>query len=466
MGWTNADHDTRLLGGLVGGAVEWRYGVDILAADESTPLENPLVYDQNASDRLVPQSSSVALDVHAKSHRSVTMTLRSSDGRYLVGVAGQPSGGAGSPTATGLVWYNARYRPWIDLLTGFDPTTGAKVYERTPLGIFVLTEPETQVKNTGAMTVLNLMDKSNLLCAPFLITNSTLPTFVKSGTTVGGYASGSTFDSVMADLASRFGVPANRQNFEASALTLPDDYTIIEGSEPWTHLQALAAAMAHVIYFDSRGYLVRRSDPMNVNAPSVYTFTPGPTSIISALTRKTTLASTYNHVIVIGGSSTTSTFRGEATVATRPAPTTATPSGDRFVYVGKDGKLNDMTPDPLIGSTAQANTRASQLLARYIGQQESITIQARNLPLDPYDRITANVADAGLALDFSLDKITWNLAHSSGGGMALECSRWFAIGFVDTARPPDARERNTRPWHATAPATSSRPPQRSAGRPS
>lgn len=413
---------------LTAGSVEWRYGIDILAADEQTPLENPLVYDASAPDRLVPKSAQIQLDVQARTHRQFSLNLRSSDGRYLVGPAGFPSGGAGSPTANGLVWYSARYRPWIDLMTGFD-ANGDKVYDRTYLGVFVLTNPVTQVRSVGTQTQINLLDKSTLLCKPYLITSATLPTFNKGGHTVGGYAKGATFDGVMSSLATKGGIPANKQNFSPSTLTLPADYSIQEGTEWWQHLQALAGSMAHVIYFDGTGNLVRRPDPLLAVTPSAYTFADGPLSIISEVDRKTDLTATYNHIIAQGASNTSALVRGEAQVNDPGNPYHKNQIGERVCYVGKDGKLNDMTPDPAIGTAAQAQTRAQQVLARSIGQQESVTIKGRNIPaLEPYDRVTVAVNDAGLNLDFSIDKITWPLHHDSGGAMQLECSRWFVIG--------------------------------------
>ncbi len=397
-------------------SAEWNYGVDILQSDEST-----LMLD--ASSYLVESSSSVSLDTTQPTHRALKLTLRNSSGIFLPGIAGSPSGGSGSTTASGYVWYNVRYRPWIDLRTGYD-SSGNKIFDRTYLGIFVLSQPETDVKVDGTLTALTLLDKSALLTKPFLITNSTLPTFTKNGHTVGGYASGSTFDSVMHDLATRGGIPAAKHLFTPSTLTIPADYSIAEGSQFWDHLQALAGSMAHVIFFDGAGNLVREPTPLLTNSPSVWTFAPGPQSIISEIKRTTDLHETYNHIIVVGGSAQTGTYRGEAQVSDPSNPYHQNYIGDRIVYVGKDGKLDDQTPDPSIGSIAQADARAQMILAQHVGQQESVTITSRNIPaLEPFDRVTVNVSLAGLNLDFMAQKITWNLAHN---GMTIDATRWYS----------------------------------------
>ncbi len=407
---------------LLASGVEWQYGLDLLAVDEATPLETS-TYNMNASDRLIDASASVILDITAKTHRSFQLTLRNGDGRYLPGAKGSVSGGAGSQVATGLVWYNVRYRPWMRLRTGFDGS-GNKQWTKTYLGIYVLTQPSTQVKATGATVGLTLLDKSSLRCKPVLISNTTLPTFIQNGHTVGGYASGSTFDSVMHDLATKGGIPANKHVFTPSSLTLPANYTINEGTEFWTHLQALAGSMAHVLYFDGTGNLIRRPTPLLTNAPPVWTFAPGPQSIISDVKRISDLRNTYNHIIVIGGSAQTGTFRGEAQVVDPGNPYYKGNIGDRIVYVGKGGKLNDMTPDPSIGSVPQAQSRAQMILATHVGQQESITVANRNIPvLEPYDRVTVAVPQAGLNMDFMVQKMTWNLAHS---GMSIDATRWYA----------------------------------------
>lgn len=406
-------------------SVEWRYGLDILDEDEFTPLEDPTAYDMSAQDRLVDATGSISVDVTAKSQRTFTLQLRNSDGRYIPGPAGYPSGGAGSPVAQGLIWYNARFRPWIDMRVGFD-ATGKKVWDRTYLGMFVLAQPQMQTQDVGSQAALNLIDKSALLCKPNLITDATLPTFTKNGHTVGGYASGSTVDAAMIDLATSAGIPVGKQHFEPSSATLPADYAISEGTEWWEHLQALAGSIAHVLYFDSQGNLVRQSDPTLGNAPSVFTFAPGPLSITTTNTRTTDLSNTYNSVIVIGASTTTATVRGTASVTDPGNPYHADTIGTRVVYIGKDGKLDDMTPDPMIGTTGAANTVAGVALARHVGQQELITLRCRNIPaLEPYDRVTVNIPQSGLNLDMLVTQMTWNLAHDQ---MEVDGARWFAVG--------------------------------------
>jgi hypothetical protein len=411
---------------LAADVAEWRYGVDILAADENTPLEDTSVYDSYASDRLVPKSAAVTLDTSAKVMRSLKLSLRSNDGRYLPGPAGFPSGGAGSPAATGLVWYNVRYRPWIDLRVGFNPD-GSKNWDRTYLGIFVLTQPDVQVQVEGATVTLDLLDKSALLQKPYALLASNLPTFTKGGHAVGGYQKGALFDTVMRDLATRAGVPAAKLNFSSSALTLPADFAVHEGDEPWELLQTLAGSMAAVLYFDHVGNLLRRGHPLNnSNTPSAYTFAPGRTSIISEVQRKIDLQNTFNHVVSLGASTKGALVRGEAQLLDATSPYHKNQIGERITWVGKDGKLDDMTPDPTINTIAQANTRAGVVLALHIGRQETITIKGRNIPpLTPYDRFTVSVPQSGLNMDFFADKITWALAHD---GMQIEASRWVTVG--------------------------------------
>lgn len=416
---------------LYSAGAEWRYGIDILAADEATALEDPTIYDQNASDRLVPKSATVTLDTTARTHRSFQLSFRNTDGRYLPGLAGLPSGGKGSPTATGLVWIDVRYRPWIELRTSFD-ASGNKVWDKTYLGVYVLVKPQAQVKSFGSQITINLLDKSALLCDPYFITNATLPTFTKNGHTVGGYASGRSFDSVMSDLATRGGIPVSKQLFSpgldsgGSVLNLPADYSISENTEWWTHLQLLAASMAHVIYFDGTGNLVRIPNPLLQNVPSGITFTPGPQCVISEVDRETDFGSTYNHIIVAGGSSQTATYRGEAQILDQTNPYAKAHIGDRVCFIGKDGKVKDQTPDPTIGSTLQATRKAQVYLAQHLGQQEIVTIKCRNIPaIEPYDRFTVNVAASGLNTDFLAQKLSWQLAHD---GMQIDSTKWFTVG--------------------------------------
>jgi hypothetical protein len=411
---------------LAAASADWRFGVDVLASDEATPLEDA-TYDLNATDRMLPGSASITLDTTAEILRSFTFALRSNDYRYLPGAKGYPSGGRTSPTATGLVWLNVRYRPWIDLRTGWT-ATGSKVYTRVYMGIFVLSEPEVDVTSSQAVIKLTLLDKTCLLRKPFQIRASQLPTFTKrGGHSVSGYAKGASFDTVMKDLATKAGIPARQQLFEASSLTLPQDYSITEGSTWWEHLANLAGSMAHVIYFDNAGNLVRRSHPLLLNGASAYTFTPGPTCIASEVNRKINFNDTYNHVIVIGAASKHGTVRGEAQIVNKASPYHKDQIGDRIVYVGKDGKLDDMTPDPRIGTTNQANTRAAQALAQHVGQQEELTIKGRLIPpLEPYDRITATIPSAGVDYDFLAEKVVWNL--STEATQELSAHRWFTIG--------------------------------------
>jgi hypothetical protein len=406
---------------LTADAVEWRYGMDILAADEGTPLEDSSALDLNASDRLIAQSGQIDLDTSAKAHRAFKLALRSNDGRYLPGPKGFASGGAGSPAATGLAWYNVRYRPWIDLRTGFDGA-GNKVYDRTYLGMFALTQPEVQVQAASTQVTLSLVDKANLLMKPYLMLPSNMHTFSKGGHTVSGYASGTSFDSAMSDLATRAGIPVAKQLFESSPVNLPADWTIVEGDEPWTHLLNMAGSIAHVLYFDHLGNLRRRAHPLSVNAVSAYNFIPGPTCTISQLKRTVDLTNTFNHVIVIGANSKGALVRGEALITDTTSPYHKNNVGERVTYVGKDGKLGDQTPDPAISTVALARSRAQAVLAQHLGRQETIQIATRNIPpLEPYDRFTVSVPQSGLNMDFFADKISWKLAHD---GMTIDASRW------------------------------------------
>jgi len=417
---------TLLSDALVAADARWRAGVDLLASDEVTPLETGGVYDLTAADRMLPGSASVALDTTQAVMRTLTLALRTSDGRYLPGALGYPSGGGGSPTATGLTWFNVRYRPWLDLATGFN-TDGSRMWTRTYLGIFVLTQPSVQVVVTGAVAQLTLTDKSALLQKPYRLTAANLPTYTASGGhTAGGYAAGTSVDTAMLDLAQRGGIPTARLHFDPTTTTLPGDYAVAEGDEPWTHLRTLAGTLGHILYFDATGNLVRRANPLALNTPPVWTFIPGPLCTVAALTRSTDFSNTFNHIIVCGGSSATALVRGEATVTDASSPYHANALGDRVTFWGQNG-LGDMTPDPTIGSVAAAQAQAQLLLAQHLGQQETIQLQGRTLPtLAPYDRITVDVPQAGLATDAQLTQLTIPLA--TNGAMTLTAAKWLQVG--------------------------------------
>lgn len=405
---------------------EWRAGVDLLASDEATPLEAGGLYDLTAADRLLPGSASVTLDTTQAVMRTLTLALRTSDGRYLPGASGYPSGGAGSPTATGLTWFNVRYRPWLDLATGFN-ADGSRIWTRTYLGVFVLTQPQVQVSVTGAIAQLTLADKTALLQKPYRLTAANLPTYTASGGhTAAGYAAGTSVDTAMLDLASRGGIPAARVNFEPTTTTLPGDYAVAEGDEPWTHLSALAATLGHVLYFDRVGALVRRANPLALNTPPVWTFTPGPLCTVSTIQRATDFSNTFNHIIVCGGSSATALVRGEATVTDPASPYHSNQLGDRVTFWGQNG-LGDMTPDPTIGTTGAAQAQAQLLLAQHLGQQEAIQAQGRSVPtLAPYDRITVVAPHAGLATDAQITQLTIPL--DTTGAMSLTAAKWLQVG--------------------------------------
>lgn len=410
---------------------QWRAGVDLLASDEATLLEPGGAYDLTAADRMVPGSASVTLDTSQVTLRTLALALRTSDGRYLPGASGYPSGGAGSPDATGLTWFNVRYRPWLDLATGF-AADGSRLWTRTYLGIFVLTQPVTQATVTGAIVQLTLADKSALLQKPYRLIATNLPTYTQTGgQTAAGYPAGSSVDAAMSDLATRGGIPAAQQHFEPTTATLPADYAVAEGDEPWTHLRALAATLGHILYFDALGALVRRANPLALNTPPVWTFAPGPLCTVASISRQTDFSNTFNHIIVVGGSSATALVRGEATLQDASSPYHANQIGDRVAFWGQHG-LGDMTPDPTIGTQAAAQAQAQLLLAQHLGQQEAIQLQGRPLPtLAPYDRITISMPEAGLATDAQLTQLTIPLdvgGGSGGGGMSLTAAKWLTVG--------------------------------------
>jgi hypothetical protein len=239
---------------------------------------------------------------------------------------------------------------------------------------------------------------------------------------------GSLVDTAMLDLAVRGGIPAARTHFEPTTATLPGDYAVAEGDEPWTHLTTLAATLGHVLYFDAQGALVRRANPLALNTPPVWTFTPGPLCTVAQAQRQTDFTNTFNHIIVVGGGSATALVRGEATVTDPASPYHAQQIGDRVTFWGQNG-LGDMTPDPTIGTTAAAQAQASLLLAQHLGQQESVQLQGRPLPtLAPYDRITVQMPQAGLMTDAQVTQLTIPLDTSSSGGMSLTAAKWLMVG--------------------------------------
>lgn len=416
----------------------WTYGVDLLAADEQTSLENTSIYDQFASDRLMPGQSEIDLDTSAKTHRKFTLHLRNSDGRYLPGPSGFASGGQGSPTATGLTWLNVRFRPWIALATGYSVSASGAVsltYDRTYLGIYVLTQPEMQVLAYGGIAILSLLDKSTLLCKPNLISSNTyIPTYTATGgKSAAGYPAGYSLTAAIDDLISHayanLGISgaAARVSIEPNGLTLPNDYPITEGDDFWTHIQAIAASCGFVAYYDSLGAFVCKQNPLTINAPSAYTFKPGPRSIISKVDRQTDFSNTFNHFAVLGGSSKHGLVRGEASVQDPSNPYHRDRIGDRLCFVGSGGKLGDLTPDPNVASIAQAQVLAQTYLAAHLGEQEQVQVAGRNIPaLEPYDRCTLIVPGAGLAMDFLLTSCTWRLGHDQGGGMQATFNRWYS----------------------------------------
>lgn len=188
-----------------------------------------------------------------------------------------------------IFWWNQLFRLEYGVKVSDDE------YEYVPVGTFMVDRVEILAER--GVSVINI-DGSDLW-KKFTFSSFAAPT---------SYAIGTTYNTIISDLATSAGVtrlnldPLTERATTEKQVQVPIYFE--EGDNRGTKLKELAKAWALDIYFDVNGYLTTRSrtlDDADLAARSpVWEFTTGEDAVFLSLTKSKTGDTIKNHIVVTG----------------------------------------------------------------------------------------------------------------------------------------------------------------------
>jgi hypothetical protein len=210
----------------------------------------------------------------------------------------------------------------------------------------------------------------------------------------------------------------SQKNFSLSSTTrvLPDVvvYGMNQGGDPWQDIMELAAAIGFETYFDPSGVFVFRPVPDPTTGDPVWEFNEDSNPLVSEVSRELSDEQTFNHIVVIGQSTSTSNaVNAEAFDDNPNSPT---------YILGPYGSVSERLTFSLIVTSDQAQDAANAILNNSIGASDTATITVVPHPaLEPGDIIKIKIGNVNVDGNYMINSMTTSL--SSADPQQLVCFR-------------------------------------------
>lgn len=180
-------------------------------------------------------------------------------------------------------------------------------------------------------------------------------------------------------------------------------YGLQQGGDPWQDIQDLATAIGFEAFFDASGVFVFRPVPdPNVGEP-VWTFDEDSNPLVAEASRLLSSEQTFNHVIVVG----------QSTSSSNPVTAEAfdnNPSSPTYI-LGPYGEVTERLTFSLITTQDQAQTTANALLNNSLGAADTVSITVVPMPaLEPGDIVKINVSDLKANGTYMINSMTTSMS--------------------------------------------------------
>lgn len=180
-------------------------------------------------------------------------------------------------------------------------------------------------------------------------------------------------------------------------------YGLTQGGDPWQDIQDLATAIGFEAFFDASGVFTFRPVPdPNVGDP-VWVFDEDANPLVSEASRELSSDQTFNHVIVVG----------QSTSSSNPVSAEAfdnNPSSPTYI-LGDYGEVTERLTFSLVTTQDQAQATANALLNNSLGAADTVTIAVVPMPaLEPGDIIKINVSDVKANGTYMINSMTTSLS--------------------------------------------------------
>ena len=180
-------------------------------------------------------------------------------------------------------------------------------------------------------------------------------------------------------------------------------YGLKQGGDPWQDIQELAQAIGYEAYFDPKGVFVFRPVPDPRQGVPVWTFSEDSNPVVVEASRELSDEQTFNHVIVIGQSSSSQN------------PVTAEafdndPSSRTYIR-GPYGEVTERVTFSLITQQDQAQDAADAILFNSLGAADTVTIMVVPMAaLEPGDIIKIKCSNVKANGTYMINSMTTSLS--------------------------------------------------------
>jgi hypothetical protein len=191
-------------------------------------------------------------------------------------------------------------------------------------------------------------------------------------------------------------------------------YGLQQGGDPWQDILELAQAIGFEAFFDAAGVFVCRPVPDPRIGTPVWQFDEVVKPMVSEAERQLSSEQTFNDIVVVGQStSTTNPFSAEAFDDNPASPT---------YILGPYGRVTQRLTFSLITSQDQAQDTANAALFNSLGAADTVTLTVPPMPaLEPGDVIKIVCSDINANGTYMINSMTTPLSPKDP--MQLTCFR-------------------------------------------
>lgn len=184
------------------------------------------------------------------------------------------------------------------------------------------------------------------------------------------FPSGQSIESVVKAVATNSGIL--KLKLPVTGKTLDKDMTWERGTARWDVIRDVSNSNNYEVFFDNEGYLVMREFRDPLTTPATLELSSGIGGNLVSRGGKTSDANLFNHIVVVGESSNSSTppVYAEAINTSAGSPTSVSEIGDRVSVMNSS----------LITTVAQAQEYADSLLAVSALEEFELSFESTLLP--------------------------------------------------------------------------------------
>jgi Putative phage tail protein len=180
-------------------------------------------------------------------------------------------------------------------------------------------------------------------------------------------------------------------------------YGMQQGGDPWQDIQDLATAIGYEAFFDAKGVFVFRPVPDPSVGDAVWAFDEDNIPLVAEATRELSNEQTFNHVIVVG----------QSTSSSNPVTAEAldnNPSSPTYI-LGPYGEVTERLTFSTITTQDQAQAAANALLLNSLGGADTVTLECVPQPaLEPGDIVKINCGDVNVDGNYMINSMTTSLS--------------------------------------------------------